>query len=184
MNGLPSGRIAHHVSGRLRVVIEAARGHLDFLVKAAEQIQQLPGIDWVHTSPQTGSLIAHYDEDRGGMEEAIRELGLRARLFDLQLAPRAGRVRTRAHRRIGSHLGRKLIGWGRELDGNIKSATDGALDIRSLVPLFLAAASALARRKPGPTPLWITLAIFAFNSFDALNREVAPLEGEAFEVEV
>ncbi len=183
MNGLPSGRVVHHVPGRLRVVIEAARGHLGFLVKAAERIQELPGVDWVQTSPQTGSLIIHYDADRGDMEEAVGKLGERAALFDLLPAPRAQRspARARGHHKPGSHLGRRLIAWGRELDEDIKLATDGTLDVRSLVPLCLSAASALAKRRNGPTPLWLTLAIFAFNSFEALNREVAPLEDEAFE---
>jgi hypothetical protein len=62
------------------------------------------------------------------------------------------------------------------LNREIKLATGGALDLRLIVPLGAAGLTALnARRAAGPTPLWMTLLTFAFNSFVALHRGV-PME--------
>jgi Heavy metal associated domain 2 len=181
VNGSPRpARVAHHVPGRLRLQLETARGDLPFLVSVAEQIRELPGVEWIRPSPQTGSLVVHYDdEERRGIEEDVRELGARTGLFHLLHISRAGRFKGRitVHPKHGSRFARKLIAQGRELDRNLKRMTDGALDLRSLVPLCLAAASALtARRARAPTPFWVTLAISAFHSFEALNREVAAAE--------
>lgn len=76
-------RTAHHIPGRLRVVIATARGDLESLVKIAERVRELPGVDWVQTSPQTGSLVIHYDACVRDMEEAVRRLGLRTGVFEL-----------------------------------------------------------------------------------------------------
>jgi hypothetical protein len=55
--------------------------------------------------------------------------------------------------------------WNRQ----IRQATDNKLDLAVLVPLVSAALALSKRTSAQGTPIWVTLAMFAFQSFVSLN---------------
>lgn len=172
-----AARIAHHIPGRLRIVIPAARRNLGLLVRAAGEIEKLTGVQSVDVNPAAGSLVVRYAREQNDLTLAVRALGEGLQLFELALEELGGPSATR-HRidKRGSELGRELLTAAKVLNRELKIATGGVVDLRLLVPLGTAGLTALnAQRANGPTPLWLTLLTFAFNSFVALHRGV-PLE--------
>jgi hypothetical protein len=171
-------RIAHHIPGRLRLLVATARRDLGFLVRAAGEIEQLADVHRVEVNPVTGSLVIHYEDSRHDeLPASVRALGLGLELFELALDEPFGLEATRARiDKRGSELGRELLALGKLLNRELKLATGGTLDFRLIVPLGAAGITALNRQYAnGPTPLWMTLLTFAFNSFVALHRGV-PIE--------
>lgn len=172
-----AARIAHHIPGRLRIVIPAARRKLGVLVRVAGEIEKLASVQCVEVNPAAGSILVHYAREQNNLPLAVSALGRGLQLFELALEELDGLTATR--RRIdkrGSELGRELITAAKVLNRELKVATGGTIDLRVLVPLGTAGLTALnAQRANGPTPLWLTLLTFAFNSFVALHRGV-PLE--------
>lgn len=57
----------------------------------------------------------------------------------------------------------------RRADFGLWRLSGGQLDLKVLLPIASAASSAALSRRPLPTPLWLTLGMFAFNTFVALN---------------
>jgi hypothetical protein len=168
--------VAHLIPGRLRLALAAARGDVGFLSRAAAQVGEIPGVQWVSISPQAGSLVVHYQEnEQTDIVGAVGDLGKRLQLFHLVREPGKHRIGAPKHLKShGSELARELLAFATALDQELKQATDGILDLRMLLPAGAGALSAAtrARQPAGPTPLWLTLAIFAFHSFVSLHRNV------------
>lgn len=168
-DGLRHAHIAHHVPGRMRLVIQEARRDVGFLLDAAERIRQLAAVLDVDTNPATGSLVVLYDGEGGELAAAIAELGVSEGLY--MLAPQVERLARAISMELGvSQAARTLLALARAADRELSRATGGWLDLRALLPLGAAGASFVGRRR-GPTPRWLTLAIFAFSSFEALHRD-------------
>lgn len=170
-----TARIAHHIPGRLRIVIATARRDMRVLTTVAGEIEKLASVRAVDINPMAASLVVRYEEGGEDLPLAVRALGLGLQLFELSLDVRnsPAAIRRRIDRR-GSELGRELLTAAKLLNREMKLATGGTVDLRLLVPLGTAALTALnARQASGPTPLWLTLVTFAFNSFVALHRGVA-----------
>ncbi len=172
-----TARVAHHIPGRLRMVIAAARSDMGYLVRVAEKIEGLAGVEAVDVSPRTGSLVVHYEPNRHHLiADALLDLGGAEHLFELE--PEASDPQGAGRAQIdapGSQVARTLLALAQVVDRELKVATNGVVDLRLLLPLGAAGASAASARTAasGATPLWLTLAIFAFSSFDALHRGVA-----------
>ncbi|HEY6394702.1 MAG TPA: hypothetical protein VIX12_04735, partial [Candidatus Binataceae bacterium] len=78
-----------------------------------------------------------------------------------------------------SALARRIIDLASKLDDAIKDATGNELDLRVILPLGIISLGAMSARTRTVTPLWLTLMIFAFNSFHALHSTVEAEEATA-----
>lgn len=175
-------RIAHHIPGRLRMTVGGARHDPGFLSRVASAIGDLAGVDSVSFSARTGSFVVHYRKDPNALVDALRDLGAALGLFDLSdETPRSMYAASGRAEVPGSDLGRALMLLIRFVDRELKLATEGKLDLRIVLPFGAAGFSAASGARNGssaPTPLWLSLAIFAVHSFIALHHDV-PLTAEA-----
>src|SRR5450432_3233243 len=55
--------IAHHVRGRIRMKIPAAKGDEVLLEQIKRALSPMPGMLDIEVNPSTGSIILHYDPD-------------------------------------------------------------------------------------------------------------------------
>ncbi len=171
---MKSAHVVHHVPGRVRIRVPGAGQGLHQL---ADQVAAVPGIESVRTSPHTDSMIIHYDEESPGAgqpdaAQAIKQLLNIAMPEEAQASERIVRALELESDYLTKHsvTARRLVHFVRGLNARLKLATDNSLDLPVLLPAGLAVLSALTARKSRPSPLWITLLIFSFNSFLELHK--------------
>jgi hypothetical protein len=59
----------------------------------------------------------------------------------------------------------------KSLHAEVKRATDNNLDLAVLLPLTVGAIAVRKLKSPESTPLWLTLAIFSFQTFLTLHTQ-------------
>ncbi len=166
--------VVHHVPGRVRIRVPGGGQRLHDL---AQQLSTVPGVESVRASPNTDSLVLHYDR------EAARALGpnpaeATAQLLHIAMPEEAEEAQTveRAIDTEAEYLARhsvtarEVVHFFRGVNAKLKVATDNTLDLQVLLPMALGVMSAVTARRPRPSPLWITLAMFSFNAFVSLHK--------------
>jgi len=186
------GYVAHHVFGRLRLRVPAAKNDLGFLDALAGEIEQVEGIEWVRLSPITGSVILEYDTeevDPARMLEAVRRAAHRQRLAlpELTLSVPTSQSafgEDQVSPREPSLAAQKLLRALTELNRELKRETGNAVDLQFLLPLASVFAGVVTARRPQSSPMWLTLVTFAFNAFIALHSppRLASRGGNSFEL--
>lgn len=166
---LDGAHIAHHVPGRVRIKIPAARRNRRVLEQVSQFISALEGVHTVEPNPVTGSVVVHYDP-------AHRE-----RLYQYLPAPpelgEAAEMVEKVQREAEflaahSHTAAAVLESARSLDGTVRQATGGLLDLKVLLPALLTAWAFFEVGIDTSTPMWVSLGIFSFNSFVMLHRPV------------
>jgi hypothetical protein len=130
----------------------------------------------VEINPGTGSILVHYDpESSHEIHSIIQEAGE----SDLMLggAPElteaddiAAKIEKEAeflaaHSEVALHVVNSVKALNRE----IRAATGNTVDLKVLLPAGLAVWAFMKAGAEVATPLWVTLAIFSFNSFVSLH---------------
>jgi hypothetical protein len=178
--------IVHTIPGRMRIRIPSARADNKFLDQARAALRALPHVVEVSSNPLTGSLLVTYPPALQREFEGALTMGNGSPLpFDLKPAdpPRSRRRKRRKKR--DSELSRAVTDFFTEIDDAIKESTDNVLDLKTLLPLTLAALGITYVRGGKGTPVWLTLMLFAFSSFIALHGGPAgEAEAELLEEEV
>jgi hypothetical protein len=163
--------VCHHSRGRLRLRVPGARHDSGLLKRMAHAIRGVSGVRSAEFNPSTGSLLILYAEELlqniGLLTEALAAAQLPLDIADLmELSERAGAVDeySKAANAIGSLL--------RELELAVKTSTNNQFDLKVLLPIGTAVAAGLyvMSNSAAPTPVWLTLAMFTFTSFVALNQ--------------
>lgn len=183
----PVAYIAHDIPGRMRIRVPDAKGNPTLVRDLVDKLGKVSGIESVEASATTGSVLLHYDPELHG--ELGRMLkGSGESTMPLRIEEPARRKPTsrpqRRKRPPQSALARAISETSAALDDAIREATDNQLDLRVLMPLAMAGIGLMIIRRPAATPLWLTLMIFAFNSFmslqgPALDEEIAAAEASA-----
>lgn len=180
---MTTGYIAHHIPGRMRIRIPSAKGDAELSQRIRELAKSLAGVESVESNFMTGSLLIHYAKD--GFGDFERRLSSASdSVLDLKSAPpepKENTTQAAGERQAASAAAAAIAAAFKELDGNLRSATGNTLDLKVLLPLGAAAAGLLTLRKAMPTPLWVTLMIFAFSAFVILNPGIQP-EGSGGQV--
>jgi hypothetical protein len=148
--------VVHHIPGRMRIKIPGARGKLELLRDVAEVLRALSYVTAVDANPLTGTLLVRY------LPQAFDALANFLSDQGVDASNHSGPNRLPNSRAM-------LNQWLRQADEALREATEKQLDLRLLVPLTAVGAGLLAARRGGPTPLWLTLLIFAFSSYMALD---------------
>ena len=63
MGALPGVKVASDTAGRVRLRVPLLKGQKALCAQCADALGAVPGIDQVHVSPITGSVLAFYDTD-------------------------------------------------------------------------------------------------------------------------
>ena len=173
-----NARIAHHVPGRVRIRVAGGKNNRKLLQEIKQALLAVPGIKGVEVHCLTGSLVIYHTHTKPKQfRQSLSQQGDSSGLFHLTAAPDIGEA-GEMYRQLQqeaeflaahSELASTLLNETKKLDNAIKRATGNELDLKVLVPLGLAIYSALEFGAEVSTPLWVTLGIFAFNSFVALH---------------
>src|ERR1700730_4150626 len=138
--------IAHHVRGRIRMKIPAAKGNEVLLEQIKRALSPIAGVHSIEVNPSTGSLIMHYDPDVH--EELHVTLSAHGRdHFELprrqpltEIAELENELEEEAeYLAEHSEVARAIVEFCKSLDREVKRATNNAVDLKVLVPLGLAA---------------------------------------------
>ncbi|MBV8142485.1 MAG: hypothetical protein JOZ60_10615 [Verrucomicrobia bacterium] len=163
--------VQHSLPGRLRLRVPAAKGEENELREISSAIAKTEGIEQVEYNPITGSILIQYSPQRYTDLHAL-EFGLSASAapiafnnshpsYDSRQRPRYQRGRSIAARRVDAFF--------KEVDHEIRIASDNEIDLKFILPFGVAVLGLLALRYSSATPLWLTLLIFAFNAFLGLH---------------
>jgi hypothetical protein len=164
--------LAHHVPGRLRIKIKAARDNLPLLESLRNVFADVPGIDTVVLKPNSGSLVLHYDpalesemEARFANYRSARVEVSRERPGD-EVAALAAKVEAEAEFLAGrSEWAHAVVEFFKDWDREVRAATDNAIDLKIVLALALAVVTFFGVGAAAATPMWVTLVLFALNHF-------------------
>ncbi len=176
--------IQHYLPGRLRLRIPAAKGAEDGLRELSSAIARAPGINQVEYNPITGSILIQYSPEHYRNLQSL-EAGLSASAAPIAVNnshPPQHRSQHQRHQRGRSVAARRVDSFFRQLDSEIRDATDNEVDLKFILPFGVAVLGLVALRYSSTTPLWLTLLIFAFNSFLGLHAP-SPAELGIMELE-
>ena len=169
---LPSWiHVAHRLPGRVRVRLSALRPDAEGAQQLIDDVVGLAGVSEAHARLSTGSVLVHYDPDEVEEAEVIARLLSAAR----GVAERVGRSPGelgRIERRTES-LARATARFFREADRDIERATDGAIDLGTLLTagFVLAGALQVMTARKIPAPPWFNLAWWGFRTFMMLESQ-------------
>jgi hypothetical protein len=176
--------IAHHVRGRIRIKVPAAKGDECLLAQITEALGAIPGVHQVSANPSTGSVILNYDpdqhddfhvtlEDHGKQHIALPSRAPSIESENLALAIEEEAEYLAEH----SHAARAVVDFCKSLDRGVKRATDNAVDLKVLFPLGLAVYTFLELGFEAATPVWLTLGLFSLNHFVEMHAHSGEDDG-------
>jgi hypothetical protein len=169
--------IAHHVRGRLRMKIPAAKGDEVLLEQIKRALTPVPGMLDIEVNPSTGSVILHYDPDvHEDIHDKLLEHGSDhihlSRLRVTEVDELDEQIEREAEFLAEhSRAARAVVDFCKSLDREVKLATDNNVDLKVLVPLGLAAYTFLEIGVEAATPVWLTLGLFALNHFVEMHAQ-------------
>jgi len=127
--------IAHHVRGRIRMKIPAAKGDECLLEQIRQALAPIPGVQEITVNPSTGSVIMLYDPDaHGDFHATLHEHGAGGHIAIRRKPPKFEVDRTveqleQEAEFLAEHsrVARVLVDFGRDLDQKVKWATGNAV---------------------------------------------------------
>jgi hypothetical protein len=174
-------RVVHHIPGRLRVRLPRAQRDPRVLADLRDFIGGLGGVRCVEVNPATGSILVHYHpESQGEIQSLLRQgqeqalIGLDAPSELMEADDLIEKIEREAEfLSAHSELALRLVNAIKGLNREVRAATGNTVDLKVLLPAGLALWAFFKSGSDVATPLWVTLAIFSFNSFVALHRPTA-----------
>ncbi len=163
-------RIVSTIPGRLRLKVPRRGGMLEEMQRIADALTARAGVSDVQVNPQTGSILVHYDPERGSLDDlrsALQHLGIIINQeTNSGVSPSSGAEASEA----SVNITRKLI----ELNTRVGRATNGLGDLRLFVPLGLGAITIRQIIRHGlklDNLPWYVTGWYAYQSFINLNHE-------------
>jgi Heavy metal associated domain 2 len=169
--------VHHHIPGRLRIRVPAAKGEEELLRELSLAIAKAPGISEVEYNQVTGSILIQYSPQKHGTldsldaEMAASEVPIVVKKILPDQRPSHDRRPRRSRRSLAA---RKVDSFFTQLDNEIRTATDDEFDLKFILPLVVGVLGIFSYRRSSAAPLWLTLMIFAFHSF--LNLHTPPID--------
>jgi len=177
--------VVHHVPGRLRLRVCGAPAGTTFLDQVAHALGRVEGVRTVRVSAASSSIVIHYLPSDSDVALRIRQhLALsRGPLSDSGVPAEAQPPEFPAEGAVPrplpsqSHVARAIVSTSLQMDSSMRRASAGYVDLKLLLPVLFAAASSFMMRSGQGTPMWMTLAVSAFNSFLSLHPAGSPGSG-------
>lgn len=168
--------VAHQVPGRIRIKVPLGKRNPALLDEIKQIFVTMPGIDHVAVNPTTGSVLLFYERSIHPevYERFVRKYEQHAEaasaplpsdIDDLARTIQVEGELLAAH----SHMARSVVDVCKYLDYELRVATGNAIDLKLLLALGLAGFTFLQVGASASTPMWVTLAIFAFNHFAEMH---------------
>lgn len=175
-------KIVSHTPGRVRVRVRPELRRPEAMGRIRSRLEREPGVRSVETNPETGSVLVHYEQDKGSLADFVRALQDVGVIFHDVFEGRS--ASETAGNAAHSSTAEGIIGALDDLDRRLSLLTGRTLDLKLLFPLGLGAIGAfqLARQGWGieEVPAYVLL-WYAFDSFYKLHRmpghEAAPPAG-------
>jgi hypothetical protein len=178
-------KVAHHVPGRMRLKLDSAKGNDALLEDIRQNLATMPGIHEILINASTGSVTVHYSVE--AHPELLASIDKHQDHFSVAQAPAPGHVppgtkiddMTRMIEAEADFLAdhsdtaRVVVNFCKEIDRNIKKATNNSVDLKVIVPLGLAAVTFLEIGATAATPVWVTIGLFSLNHFIELQAHQA-----------
>jgi hypothetical protein len=172
-------QVVHHIPGRLRVRIPRSKRHPHLLHELRDFVSGLGGVERVEINPVTGSVLVHYHPESQEQIQSLLRQSRGASGFSADVPPELSEgddlaekiEREAAFLAAHSEAAAQLVNAVKHLNRQIRQATDNAVDLKVLLPAGLAICAFVAGAEAA-TPLWVTLAIFSFNSFVVLHHPI------------
>jgi hypothetical protein len=178
--------IAHATRGRVRLKVHAAKHDPDLLNQIKAAFEGVPGIGAIDVRPGSESLVIHYDPTHhADVSSVFQALGKTVSTPAADLAMAAATAHRPPPTKLDelatsiedeaeflaehSKLARGVVDCIRDVDRQIKRATNNHADLKILVPVGLIAYTVLEIGAAAATPMWITLALFSLNHFVELR---------------
>jgi hypothetical protein len=77
MAALPEAKVASDIPGRVRLRLPELKGQKALAAQCTEALANLQGVNEVHVSPVTGSILALYDTGQhGSLQELLHSMGM------------------------------------------------------------------------------------------------------------
>jgi hypothetical protein len=172
--------IAHHMPGRLRIRIRAARDNAALLENLRQVFVAVEGIDSVMVKPPSGSLVLHYDP-RLEAEMEARIASYENERIEMKRNCPGDEVKAFAAKPPGAESLPGNSAWARaaacgfiQVDRQIRAATDNAMDVKIALVFGLAVVTFVGLGAQASTPVWMTLAVFVLNDLMRSNLIAAP----------
>ncbi len=161
--------------------IRLPRSHRDprLLEELCEFARQLGGVREVEINPVTGSLLVHYHpESHEQMRNLIKHSAQTAPFAAPPELTEADDLAEKIEKEAEflaahSELALHVVNAVKSLNSGIREATGNTVDLKVLLPAGLAVWAFFKAGAEVATPLWVTLAIFSFNSFVSLHHPTA-----------
>ena len=152
--------LIHHHPGRLRVRAIALRGG-DVAARVLTALEAEPGIVAVSHTPRTGSLLVEYQPGLADSEAILARIAAASGL-DLPSG---------AERDVRVEPGVVAIAAARELNALAHELTGYRTDLRTIVPVGMAALAAYSLVVgKDPLPRWDNLLYWSYNIFSQLHQ--------------
>ena len=166
-------RVASLIPGRVRLKSAQLRDDAALCARIEDVLGEVDAISNVSISVLTGSVLIHYEQEAVGdfpaLIEQAESFGILPDGLDPQELKKRVAARTNGN---GSHnFSKEVRRFFEKMDGAVKRATGGALDLKGLAPLTLVGLGLRRVFRGGPLePLpWFNYFWFAFSLFMVLN---------------
>lgn len=162
--------MVHSIPGRIRFRLDSQLRAADSMKELVTALSQVPGIKQVQCNPKTGSLLVLYEPDTFGIEDlmmAAQAANVVVTLPDAEIAAASSGAEI-------SRLAASINRSAERADRALSAITRGAADLKTLVPIGLAAvalrqiASSGVRLTSVP---WYVLLWYSWGIFNAYNRK-------------
>lgn len=172
--------VAHHVRGRMRIKVRGGRQNPSIVRDIAASLASVRGVTRVESNVASGSVIVYYDHTaHDDFHQDLTASGIASGLFALappafsEVDALAEKIEQEAEFLAAhSETARSIVNAAKAVNYGLRRLTNNNVDLKVLLPLGVAV-YALAEHDPElSTPLWVTMAIFSFNSFVALHPPV------------
>ena len=170
-------QIAHQVPGRVRMKIPTAKGNPELLREIGDAFGVIPGIERIIVNPVTGSVVLHYDTEQhdafhGGLQrhyDGGRRNG--PHRPDTEVDALARKIEDEAeYLAQNSKSARAVVDFCKRVDHEIKRSTNNNIDLKILLALALVGVTVFEIGAAAPTPVWVTLGLFAMNHFIEMHH--------------
>jgi len=157
-------QIAHILPGRTRLRFPALRGDAAAGERIAEELAALPGVREVRVRPFTGSILVHHEPEVTSATLALAAHRILAPDRILEVGERPPRSPDVPELSRIARLAAKAF---REIDRDVRRASQGSLDLGTLVTLgfFGAGAADVATSRELVLPPWFNLAWWCYRTF-------------------
>ena len=166
--------LVHHIAGRLRLRIPAAKGDHEKLLAIQQAVRELGGVQSVDVNPRLGTLIVHYDS---GLFT-----GFTAKLVQYATEQNLFAIGEQALEACVSDADRSLNDVLSTANRTVQAALGNLINLKELFPLAIGLYGLLFVDKAIAAAQWLNWIQFAIDTYMDLHEQ-QPLAEHAQTVE-